>query len=231
MFNKLRRCFSGEARREAPAYVQRYREAVAHCPAGKAPWSALRFVVLDTESTGTDPARDALLSIGAVGVYGNEIRVEEAREWFIRPESALALGESAPIHGIIASELAQGQPEEEVLAEFLDYIGNAVLVAHHAGHDLSLLGRCIRQYAPGFRFRNPVVDTVTLSRRIEMPRLLPEYVQPKDYSLDALSERYQILRADRHTALGDAYITAQLLLKLLSQLRRRGISRLRDLTG
>jgi DNA polymerase-3 subunit epsilon len=71
---------------------------------------------------------------------------------------------------------------------------------------------------------NPMIDTMTLAIRLELgPHADRSQIHPEDYGLDALCGRYQIITEDRHTASGDAFLTAQLLLKLLKLAQVKGI--------
>ncbi|MCB0644764.1 MAG: hypothetical protein KDC44_24130, partial [Phaeodactylibacter sp.] len=73
------------------------------------------------------------------------------------------------------------------------------------------------------RLQNRLVDTRDLAIRVEHV-IKPDIVKPGNYTLDSLCRRYQIPMSDRHTAAGDAYITAILLLKMLHRLKKRGIA-------
>ena len=71
---------------------------------------------------------------------------------------------------------------------------------------------------------NPMIDTMSLAIRLEHgPHADRNQVNPEHYGLDALCDRYGILAEDRHTAAGDAFLTAQLFLKLLKLAASKGI--------
>jgi DNA polymerase-3 subunit epsilon len=101
--------------------------------------------------------------------------------------------------------------EEEALSAFLNYIENAVLVAHHAAFDLSMInGALKRMNLP--RLKNKIVDTGHLYTQFK------RNAHTKHFSLDDLSKEMNIPQHDRHTASGDAYITALLFLKLIAKM-------------
>ncbi|MEM6766527.1 MAG: cyclic nucleotide-binding domain-containing protein [Bacteroidota bacterium] len=117
----------------------------------------------------------------------------------------------------------------EEVRHFLDFLGTAVMVAHHANFDVAMIRKMIREKVKGFYFYNPVVDTATMARKLLYPDIRPEYINPKSLTLDALVSHYRISTSDRHTAWGDALITAKLFLIMLKELGRKGPVTLQDL--
>ena len=119
------------------------------------------------------------------------------------------------IHGIIQNERIETLSEEEAVKAFLKYIGNSVLVAHHAGFDVGMINEALsRMGLP--RLKNKVLDTVNLYRGT---RIISNLInREKSYSLDEIAETYNIDTKDRHTAAGDAFITALAFLTILGKL-------------
>ncbi|TFV95630.1 3'-5' exonuclease [Algoriphagus kandeliae] len=179
----------------------------------------LDFVVLDTETTGLDPKNDYVISFGGIKIQKGKILVETAIEWY--PESPKEGADTAMIHGLVNREnLLRPKVFSEKL---LEYIGPSILVGHHLNFDLEMLQK-IGSSSGLKNFRNPSLDTLELAVRLEHgPHVNWQEIPMKEYSLDALCERYQIPSDDRHTAGGDAFLTAQLLLKLLKVAEKKGI--------
>jgi DNA polymerase-3 subunit epsilon len=180
----------------------------------------LNFVVLDTETTGLDPAVDFILSFGAVKISNLTIQISSAVEWYpISPKNGK---ETAQIHEILNTKAPI--PIAEFVPKFLEYIGNSILVGHHVGFDLQMLLKACKAF--GLEdFPNPCVDTMNLAIRLEHgPHADRTQIKREEYSLDALCTRYGIITEDRHTAAGDAFLTAQVFLKLLALARRKGIN-------
>ncbi|MBU2901576.1 3'-5' exonuclease [Maribacter dokdonensis] len=179
-------------------------------------FNELVFVVLDTETTGFSFEEDRILSIGAVKVKGETISVQEVFDIYLEQEKFNK--ETVPVHGL----LKNGQREciQEILAleKFLAYVGNAIIVAHHAGFDMGMLNTALERHGLP-KLKNKVLDTGIIYKKT----LLKSYlVQPKaQYSLDELAEKFSISKKDRHTALGDAYITAVAFLKIISRLKEK----------
>lgn len=167
-----------------------------------------RFVVLDTETTGFDYHKDRVLCIGAVVINDDEINIAETFELYIKQEHFNE--KTVEIHGIIKNERIKTVTEEEALIRFLEYIGNAVLVAHHAHFDLTMINMMLNRLSLP-RLKNKVLDTVNLYRAT---RIKSNFIQQdKNYTLDEIAENYVLDVSDRHTAAGDALITALIFLK------------------
>jgi DNA polymerase-3 subunit epsilon len=110
--------------------------------------------------------------------------------------------------------MLQGQPAiEQVLPAFQKFVGETVLVAHNAAFDMKFLHK-LRERT-GIEFSNPVLDTLLLSA----------VAQPNQerHNLEAISERFGITIVGRHTALGDALVTGEALIKLILLLEQQGI--------
>lgn len=175
------------------------------------------FVVLDTETTGFDYERDRILCIGALRLKNQQIAVANSFEVYVKQEHYNQ--ESTKVHGILSKEVRPCLTEKEALEQFIQYIGRDVLVAHHAAFDLKMLNKALqRQGMPSIS--NTVLDTGVLYRKtiINSP-----VVQKKDrYTLDELADKFDISKKDRHTALGDAYITAIAFIQISNLLKKQG---------
>lgn len=193
-------------------------------------WENARFVVLDTESTGLDPRRDRVVSIGAVSSVCMELHLEDTFEVFM----PIAHNTSAVhIHGITREMAAERAiPEPDALAAFLRFLRDGVIVGHHVRHDVAMLENACREHLGLDRMPNLVVDTMELTLRLEdLGRMTRNpFEERPDFSLDGLCRRFGIPPYDRHTAVGDAFLTGQIYLKLLKRAKRAGLLRLGQLT-
>ncbi|WP_419211137.1 PolC-type DNA polymerase III [Maribacter sp. X9] len=185
----------------------------------------LVFVVLDTETTGFSFEEDRILSIGAVKVQRGTIAVQEVFDIYLEQEKFNK--ESVPVHGLLKNGQRKCISELLALEQFLEYVKNAIIVAHHAGFDMGMLNSALQRNGLP-KLKNTVLDTGVLYRKTLIKSYL---VQPKtNYTLDELAEKYSISKKDRHTALGDAYITAVAFLKIISRLKEKKKLTLKTLT-
>lgn len=211
-----------------PREFAAYREARPRWADRRRPLEEVRFVVLDTETTGLDPSRDRVLEVAAVPVRNSTIAVAECLDLRVRQHLTSAGG--VDVHEITPGEAAKGLPEDEVARRLLPLLAGAVLIGHHVAFDVVALDRLVRR-GLGFPLLNRSCDTVELALRADGRLHEREGVPRGELSLDALCGRYGVEVAGRHTALGDAFATALLFLKLLARLRARKVRTLGDLLG
>ncbi|MBK9018049.1 MAG: 3'-5' exonuclease [Saprospiraceae bacterium] len=203
-----------------PEFWQEYLRHFDHSWSKKTPIEEVRFVVVDTETTGLDPSKDKLLSIAAAAVVNRQLLLEDSFECYVAQH--VNTGGNAPVHGILQKEMEQGLTEAEALRQFLAFCKDAVIVGHHIGFDKAMLNQALKNAGAG-KLKNKFVDTARLAVRVEHPfeRYNVVYL-PGEFGLDALSKRFNIPDQERHTAAGDVYITAILFLKLLARVQKRG---------
>lgn len=207
-----------------PPFWETYADHFRDTYARRTPLEDLTFVVFDTETTGLDVRKNHLLSLGAVRVKDQRIEVADTLDCIIL-QPAHQGGEEIAVHGILPKHSQHGVPEAEAVQHFLEFIEDSILVGHHVDFDIAMINQALKKIA-GKRLRNKSVDTVQLAMRVNPPSA---FVKPGDYALDKLCQLYNLPLEDRHTAAGDAFITALLLLKLLTRLKKRGVRTLGDL--
>jgi DNA polymerase-3 subunit epsilon len=173
----------------------------------------LAYTVFDTETSGLEPsAGDEIVSIGAVRIVNARVLVDEVFDQLVDPRRPLSMA-SVNIHGI-TSDMLQGQPTiEEVLPAFHRFCEDTVLVAHNAAFDMRFLQ--MKESAAGVRFTQPVLAAVV-------------HPNQDDNTLEAIAGRLGVNIIGRHTAPGDAIVTAEIFLKLLPLLAAQGIKTLHD---
>jgi DNA polymerase-3 subunit epsilon len=188
-----------------------------HAPLPPGPIASQSYVVLDLEATGLRPTQgDALLAIGAVRLRDMEP--------VARFETLVDPGRPIPPEGIayhgITEDRVRGAPRApEAIAAFLDFARDAVLVAHNAAFDRTLLFMEEHRGAPPVP--NPMLCSLLTSRWLDP--------QETDHSLDGLCGRAGIVIEGRHEALGDAEATAALWVSLLARSGARGVENLQEL--
>ena len=181
-----------------------------------APLRALRWVVVDCESSGLDPDRDRLLSIGAVAVREGRVDHADAFGAVLRQNEASDVP-NILIHGIGAEAQLGGREPAVVLVEFERFVGDGTPVAFHAPFDQAFLKRAM----PGWK-----------RRWLDLAQLAPALYPARARTCKLLDEwlvAFAIEHPARHEAVADAYATAQLLLILLAEAERQGLSTVREL--
>jgi DNA polymerase-3 subunit epsilon len=188
-----------------------------------------RYVVADTELTGLDPRRDDIVSIGAVRMAGGRIELGGSYHEFVRPEAEMSAS-SVAIHGITPSQVAEKPPIDTVLAAFLRYCGDDIIVGHCLSIDLAFLNREARRIF-GAPLRNPVIDTLSLYGWLRTRQAgHPVFSTPLNgLRLYDMAKSFGIPVEGAHDALADAFITAQLFQRFLPMLDGFGIRETNDL--
>ncbi|HET9663406.1 MAG TPA: exonuclease domain-containing protein [Burkholderiales bacterium] len=190
-----------------------FRQAGQRPEIDQRPLSELAYTVFDTETTGLQPSQgDQIISIGAVRILNGRLLTGETFEQLVNPRRKIEQA-SSRIHGL-TNAMLENQPDiETVLPRFHRFCGNTVLVAHNAAFDMRFLQ--LKQDATGVTFAHPVLDTLLLSAAV--------HPHQTDHSLEAIAARLGVNVIGRHTALGDAMVTGEIFLKLISLLRQKGI--------
>lgn len=177
------------------------------------PLSELIYTVFDTETTGLEPsAGDEIIQFGAVRIVNGRLLRHENIDQIVDPQRPLR-PEGIPIHGI-TEDMVRGQPTlATVLPQFHAFCEGTVLVAHNAAFDMRFLQ--LKEDKLGIRFTHPVLDTLLLSAVI--------HPNQESHKLEAIADRLGITIIGRHTALGDAIVTADVFLRMLPLLADMGI--------
>jgi DNA polymerase III subunit epsilon len=202
---------------EAP-FLTRYRDCFKATWHDRTPIAGVRFVVLDSETTGLDPTTDRIITIGAVAVLGGEILLGDSFEALLRVSANTP---AVAVHGVTRDESRRGVDEREAMQSFLGYLRDAVIVGHHIGHDVRTFDAALQRHW-GLQLLNRSLDTMDLTLLLERDGAFTGRPPIRGYTLDALCEMFSVVPHGRHTASGDAFITAQVLLRLLRLATRFG---------
>ena len=199
--------------------IETYKQAFAATWSDDTPWHQVRFVVLDSETTGFSPVLDRILTIGAVVVQDGEIRLDDSFDALLK-----VTGDVGPVdvHGVTPDRSERGYGEAEALERFLGYLRDGVIVGHHIGHDVSMLDAGLERMGTDVRLLNRALDTADLTLLLNQDGAFAGRTLPGHLSLDTLADLFGVIPHDRHTASGDAFITALVFLRLLKLATRHG---------
>ncbi|MCM1165624.1 MAG: PolC-type DNA polymerase III [Lachnospiraceae bacterium] len=177
------------------------------------------IVVFDLETTGLSSVNDRMTEIGAVKLKNREI-VGEFRT-FVNPR--IPIPENiTEITGITDDMVADAPDEQKALADFLEFAGNAVLVAHNASFDTSFIKAACERQGKEYAFSS--IDTVALCRAA-LPNL-------KNHKLDTVAKQYKLGDFNHHRAIDDAKMLTAIFLRLLSDAGKLGtLEKFGDLNG
>jgi DNA polymerase III epsilon subunit family exonuclease len=163
------------------------------------------FVIVDVETTGTDPKMADLVEIAAVRVKGNAI----VDRWstLVNPGRPIVGNQ---MHGITDDEVAKAPSPADAARQALGFIGDAPVVGHSVGFDLAFLEAAL---GDGTRFEGRYLDTLTIARE--------GYPDLENYKLPTLSNFFGVELSQSHRALPDAEATANLLIWFANDLPAR----------
>jgi DNA polymerase-3 subunit epsilon len=175
--------------------------------------SELSYTVFDLETTGVEPTRgDRILSVGAVRIVNGRLLRHETFDRLVDPERDIP-EKSTAIHGITTDQVA-GQPTiETVLPSFARFVEHTILVGHNLAFDMRFLE--LARPATGVRMDHAVLDTLLLGELA--------FGESEIHSLDWMAETLGVDVIGRHTALGDALVTAEVFLRLVPLLETKGL--------
>ena len=179
------------------------------------PLDELEFVVVDVEATGAKMPPNRIIELGAYRIKKG--RIVDEFVTLVNPE--LPIPRFVMTLTGISTEMVRTAPFfADVAPRWLEFVGDAVLVAHNAPFDTNFLNHEISRVYPGHRMVNSHLCTVTLSRRM-VPGLA-------NYRLDTIADHFSIPIADRHRAGSDALATAEIFIRLLSTFHDNGVRNL-----
>jgi len=182
------------------------------------PLIAIDGIVIDTETTGLDPAKARIVEIGAVPLKGGKLDETSALRRLVNPGEAIPQAATS-IHSIDDAVVAAAPRFAAVWPDVSAATAGAILIGHTLGFDLAVLKReCERAGMPWIAPRS--LDT----------RLLAQVAEPHlgGYTLEHLASWLGVTVEGRHSALGDATLTAKIFLALLPKLREGNIRTLAE---
>lgn len=177
------------------------------------PVRSLSYSVFDTETTGLLPHKDEVVQIGAVRVVNGRIVPGEEINQLVNPGMKIPPA-STKVHKVTNAMVANAPDIHVASRQFHTFSRGSVIVAHNAPFDMAFLRR--KSGENGLEWNHPIIDTVLLSAVL--------FGASETHTLDALCDRLNVTIPPelRHTALGDAHATAEVLCRMIPMLESRG---------
>ena len=175
-------------------------------------------VVVDLETTGFSPLKEEIIELSAVKITNGKIA--DQFQTFVKPSKPIP-GKIHELTGIDNLMVKDAAPIGDVLPKFIEFVGNAIIVAHNASFDMGFIEESALKLGISFEYKS--IDTVALSRL-----LWPEL---NSHSLDNITKICGVDLFDHHRAIDDARATAEVYLKMIEMLSERGITTIGELTN
>jgi DNA polymerase-3 subunit epsilon len=166
-------------------------------------------IVYDTETTGLNPKKDEILSIGAVKIKGNKILTSEKFELFVKPTKEIS-EESIKIHQIRNIDLQNGSEPNEALEKFLHFIGSRPLVGYYLEFDINMINKYLKPYL-GIKLPNKQIEVSGVYHDKKI-KFIPE--GNIDLRFDVIMQDLGLPIFGKHDAINDAIMTAMMYVKL-----------------
>ena len=171
------------------------------------------YIVFDIETTGFSSIRDRIIEIGAVKVVNGKI--VDRFSTFVNPQRPIPF-EITNLTSITDEMVMDSPAIDVILPQFLEFIGDGVLVAHNAGFDVGFIEQNCRNLGLNDHF----VDTVALAR-VLLPTL-------SKYKLNVVAKALNISLENHHRAVDDAGATAEIFVKFVEMLKKDSITTLKE---
>lgn len=170
------------------------------------------YVCFDCETTGLDPKKDDIVSIGAVIIKNNTIISSKKFVKFVKPKTKLQ-ADAIKIHHIRECDLEDAEDIDKVIEEFLEFIGNRTLVGYFLEFDMAMINKYLK----------PKVGITLPNKALEVSAIYYDYKIEKipqgniDLRFNTIMEELKIPTLGKHDAYNDAIMTSMIFIKLKNQ--------------
>ena len=167
------------------------------------------YVCLDCETSGLNPKKDEILSIGAVHIKENKILMRKTFNIFLKPSKNIN-PESIKIHHIRPIDLENGLDAKEGIYQLLNFIGSKTIVGYYIKFDVAIISRYTKEYL-GIKLPNKTIEVSSMYYKTRRKRSDYHFI---DLRFDTILKNLDIPLLGKHDALNDAIMTAMMFLKL-----------------
>ena len=167
------------------------------------------YICLDCETSGLNPRKDEILSIGAVHIKGNKIVMRKTFNVFIKPSNHIA-EESIKIHQIRPIDLENGLDPQDAIYQLLDFIGSRPIVGYYIKFDVAIISKYTKKII-GIKLPNETIEVSSMYYKTRKRSSDYEFI---DLKFDTILKNLNIPALGKHDALNDAIMTSMMFLKL-----------------
>ena len=167
------------------------------------------YVCLDCETSGLNPRKDEILSIGAVHIKDNKILMRKTFNIFVKPSKKIA-AESIKIHRIRPIDLENAVDPQIAVLELLEFIGNRPIVGYYIKFDIAMISKYTKKYL-GIKIPNETIEVSSMYYKTRKKTSEYEFI---DLKFDTIMKNLNIPTLGKHDALNDAIMTSMMFLKL-----------------
>ena len=182
----------------------------------RTPLSELPAVVLDTETTGLDPQRDRVISVGAIRLHGARLYRSRTLNMLVNPERSIP-SRTIAIHGISNAMVADAPPFEQIVDRIVEHTSGLVVIGHYIQFDIAILRSEMQRCGLDWR------PAGSLDVMLLYAGLFPDRPSLR---LDDIAADLDVPVIGRHSALGDALTTGEIFLRLLAVMPAHGVDTL-----
>ena len=170
------------------------------------------YICFDCETTGLNPQIDDIISIGAVLIKNNTIVSSKKFVKFVKPKTKLQ-AEAIKVHHIRECDLENAEEIDDVIVEFLEFIGNRKLVGYFLEFDMAMINKYLKPKL-GITLPNDAIEVSAIYHDFKIEAIRQSHI---DLRFDTILRELQIPSLGKHDAYNDAIMTAMIFLKLKNQ--------------
>ena len=167
------------------------------------------YICLDCETTGLNPNKDEILSIGAVLIKDNKVLMRKTLNIFVKPSKKVT-AESIKIHHIRPIDLENAVRPKIAILELLEFIGNRPIVGYYIKFDIAMISKYTKKYI-GIKLPNETIEVSSMYYKTRKKSSEYEFI---DLKFDTIMQELDIPELGKHDALNDAIMTSMMFLKL-----------------
>ena len=173
------------------------------------------FVCFDCETTGLDTKLDDIVSIGAVIIKDNTVVASKKFVRYVKPKNSTLSEDSIKVHHLRECDLQNACDIDDVILDFLDFIGSRTLVGYFLNFDISMINKYLKPKL-GITLPNKAVEVSEIYHDFKIGVIPQSFV---DLKFNTILQELDIPQFGTHDALNDALMTAMIFLKLKNSIK------------